>query len=370
MLEKFPAMKKYLFYLLVLFLSINSKSQSIFINEFHYDNTGSDINEFVEVVVPVAITDIANIKVSLYNGSDGTKYAGETSLSSYTLGSTANGHHYYYKDYSSIQNGAPDGIFIKYYSTGDWLFISYEGSFTATDGPASSLTSTDIGVSESGSTAVNSSLYLSGSGSQYSDFTWAVSSGANTKGAPNGGQNLLPITLTSFTAKFQHGDVQLQWSTAMEENNDYFSIERSQDGGHFNEIGQINGAGSSLEHSHYQFTDVNPLSGMAYYRLKQVDLNGDFSYSYIIESTAVRKVADFEVFSNDTHELELHWQANSQNSIQLHIYNLSGQLIYANILESHTGANSCSLPVYSIPSGLYLVQLKNNSGIEMIKWLK
>ncbi len=363
-------MNKLLLVLIFYLISLSGYAQTIFINEFHYDNTGSDTIEFVEVVVPVAVTDIANIKVSLYNGNDGTKYAGETSLSSFTLGSTANGHHYYYKDYSSIQNGSPDGIFIKYYTTGDYLFLSYEGIFTATNGPATGLTSTDIGVAESGSTQVNSSLYLSGNGSQYTDFTWAVSSGTNTKGAANNGQNLLPITISSFIAKTLGDGVQLQWSTSSEENNDYFSIERSQDGVHFDEIGQINGAGSSKTVNHYQFMDKLPFSSISYYRLKQVDLNGDFSYSHIVVSIPISTATDLKAFSNAAHELELHWQASGQNKLQLYIYDLSGRIMYKRPIEEHPGENSYSLFMSGISSGLYIIQLEDPAGKQMIKWLK
>ena len=74
-------------------------------------------------------------------------------------------------------------------------FLSYEGQLTATDGTASGETSTDIGVSESGSTSSGHSLQLSGSGSIYSDFSWQ-SAGANTAGSINTSQTILAVTIT------------------------------------------------------------------------------------------------------------------------------------------------------------------------------
>jgi len=64
-------MKRSVLFLLSMLFALIFNAQTIFINEFHYDNEGTDTNEFVEVVVPVAITDISNIKVSLYNGATG-----------------------------------------------------------------------------------------------------------------------------------------------------------------------------------------------------------------------------------------------------------------------------------------------------------
>jgi hypothetical protein len=89
----------------------------------------------------------------------------------------------------------------------------------------------------------------------------------------------LPIELLQFNAEVAGNEVLTTWVTATELNNDYFVVERTADGITFEEIGVIDGAGNSTQPLSYSFTDTNPLEGVSYYRLKQVDFNGLHSYS-------------------------------------------------------------------------------------------
>jgi hypothetical protein len=125
--------------------------------------------------------------VTLYNGSGGGAYGSTINLSG-TLVDSSNGFGFLALNFPSngLQNGSPDGLALVNGST-VVQFLSYEGSFTATDGPANGLTSTDIGVSETSATSIGDSLQLSGTGAKYSDFTWA-SPAAATPGAKNGNQ--------------------------------------------------------------------------------------------------------------------------------------------------------------------------------------
>ncbi|MBZ5857925.1 T9SS type A sorting domain-containing protein [Flavihumibacter profundi] len=94
--------------------------------------------------------------------------------------------------------------------------------------------------------------------------------------------NALPVKWLSFTGRAVNGAVELNWSTASEKNNEKFSIERSADGTNFSAIGTVNGNGTTDLTSYYNFTDNQPLSTNGYYRIKQTDLNGKFSYSGVI----------------------------------------------------------------------------------------
>lgn len=163
-------------------------AQDLWINEFHYDNDGADTGEFVEIVIADRVaTALADMELVLYNGSGGT-VSGSHGLDSFTAGTATAGFSFYSKAISGIQNGSPDGLAL----VADGAvaqFLSYEGDFTATDGPASGMMSTDIGVAESGNTPVGQSLQLSGTGSVYADFTWQAPA-AETPGDPNTGQTL------------------------------------------------------------------------------------------------------------------------------------------------------------------------------------
>ena len=89
----------------------------------------------------------------------------------------------------------------------------------------------------------------------------------------------MPIELVDFTVE-REGEVALiKWETATEINNDYFTLERSKDGVAYEVIAVIQGAGNSSNEIEYRFIDEFPLTGISYYRLKQTDYNGNYTYS-------------------------------------------------------------------------------------------
>lgn len=140
----------------------------VFINEIHYDNAGTDTGEAIEIVA-TAGTDLSGYSLVLYNGSNGASYSTEN-LSG-IVADEQSGYGFTVIYPGSFQNGSPDGLALVDPEGNVLQFLSYEGSFTATNGPASGMTSTDIGVEESGS-EFNSSLQLGGQGLKYEDFSW------------------------------------------------------------------------------------------------------------------------------------------------------------------------------------------------------
>lgn len=170
--------------MLFIFSSLFAQVPNLWINEFHYDNSGSDVGEFVEIAATDTLTRLDRVTLSLYNGNGGVVYNSVT-LDSFTVGTSVSGITFYFLDIPAIQNG-PDGFSLDYNGT-VVLFISYEGSFDATDGPAVGMTSTDIGVFEDSGTSAGESLQLTGTGTAYSDFTW-TGPVAETKGDINTGQ--------------------------------------------------------------------------------------------------------------------------------------------------------------------------------------
>jgi PKD repeat protein len=164
-----------LLFVFLAFFSLSSVAQNAWINEIHYDNTGTDAGEFIEVVIQNAGSyTLVNFSVVLYNGSNGMVYDTKT-MDLFTAGTVTNGFSFFYYPYPSngIQNGAPDGMALVYQGTvisGQWM--SYEGAMTANDGPASGMVSVDIGVSEPADNPAGLSLQLSGSGAAYGDFIW------------------------------------------------------------------------------------------------------------------------------------------------------------------------------------------------------
>jgi len=160
-------------------------SSGVWINEFHYDNDGTDTNEFVEVA-GAAGSNLTGWSVVGYNGNGGSSYK-SVNLSG-TITDQQGGLGTLQFAFTSMQNGSPDGLALVNASGVAVQFISYEGSFTAVGGPANGMVSTDIGVSEVSTTPIGYSLQLSGSGSQYSDFIWS-SAGSHTAGQVNTSQS-------------------------------------------------------------------------------------------------------------------------------------------------------------------------------------
>jgi hypothetical protein len=162
---------------------------TVFINELHYDNVGTDKDEFVEVAAPLSWSDLSSVTLTLYNGGNGQTYAGPTPLSSFTRRGSVAGWAFYTFDIS-LQNGAPDGLALA--RGNDVLqFLSYEGTFIATEGVASGLTSTDLQVFEPADAPLGTSLQLTGHGDSYADFRWE-SFAMNTYGDLNQGQSFVP----------------------------------------------------------------------------------------------------------------------------------------------------------------------------------
>ena len=172
--------------LLLVFLSVVPLAgQSVFINEIHYDNTGTDSDEAIEVAGPAG-TDLTGYSLVLYNGSNGSVY--NTVNLSGTLTDQQGGYGTLAVLFpvNGIQNGAPDGIALADAGGNLIQFLSYEGSFTAIGGVADGILSTAIGVDEPG-VPVGTSLQLGGEGTRYEDFSWQTAT-ASTYNAVNNNQ--------------------------------------------------------------------------------------------------------------------------------------------------------------------------------------
>lgn len=166
---------------------------------------------------------------------------------------------------------------------------------------------------------------------------------------------ILPITLVSFTGKSLTNTTNLlEWTTSTEINNDYFTLERSSDAQNFSAIGIVNGAGNSNISLNYNFIDETPLQGVNYYRLKQTDFNGEYSYSNIIALTNNNQ--DYSIW-NSTNTLYVKGAKENQLS-NLKIYNLIGELIFEKEFEENT-----IIETSTFSKGIYLVKVQTATTI-------
>jgi predicted extracellular nuclease len=173
----------------------------VWINEFHYDNNLTDSGEFIEIAGDAG-TDLTGWQILRYNGANGQVYTTPgtiPTLSGVLANDTGTG--FGFRSFSlpqdGLQNGAPDGFALVNNLGQVVQFLSYEGSFAATNGAAAGMVSTDIGISENGTGPVGGSLGLIGTGTQYSDFTWA--SLTATAGSANTGQTLGAVAAPSIS---------------------------------------------------------------------------------------------------------------------------------------------------------------------------
>lgn len=142
------------------------------------------------------------------------------------------------------------------------------------------------------------------------------------------GNFTLPVTFIEFNASAgEKGTVLLKWATATEQNNKGFSVERSEDGTNYNEIGWVDGVGESNINRKYVFTDRTPVSGINFYRLKQVDLDGKTRYSNVafarMSLPFTVKVHPNPVDENATVNLFL----PETSSVEIQLLNMNGQLL-------------------------------------------
>lgn len=181
---------------------------NVWINEIHYDNTGTDVNEGYEIAGPAG-TNLACYKVYRYNGANGQVYGTDTLSGVIPNLACGYGAVWFAKPVDGMQNGSPDGLVLEYapQATGCGVnnadtiiqLLSYEGTFAATSGRANGLTLTDIGVAEGNSTDTAFSLQLGGVGTSYSQFAWQSAS-VKTHNAVNNNQYFCgaPVSVYSF----------------------------------------------------------------------------------------------------------------------------------------------------------------------------
>ncbi|MCU0867642.1 MAG: endonuclease [Planctomycetes bacterium] len=163
---------------------VRVRQAEVWINELHYDNTGVDQNEFVEIAGPAGQS-VANWQLIAYDGTTGAAYLRQR-LSG-VIPNQQNGYGTLSFAMPGLQDGSPDGIALVTAGGQVMQFLSYEGTFTAVRGAAHNRASAAIGTSESGTTPVGTSLQLGGTAGSYLQFTWQNSLLA-TPGARNTGQ--------------------------------------------------------------------------------------------------------------------------------------------------------------------------------------
>jgi len=217
-----------------------------------------------------------------------------------------------------------------------------------------------------------STVTSNGTGGANSSSAGAPAAGSgsgtsNTGVMGNSGLMILPVKVTRFAAEFSGVEVLVSWSTAMEANNDHFTVERSTDGVNFTAIGVIKGAGNSNTEKDYSFVDGSPLAGNDLYRLQQTDIDGHSVYSQTILVNVDHINKGMTVFPNPaTDQFTVQFAAVEGQSYQLSLIDLSGKTVLTMNTLPVNGQIHVVFTSRLVP-GIYLVKVGNQAGQQFSK---
>jgi hypothetical protein len=202
------------------------------------------------------------------------------------------------------------------------------------------------------STPVTLYAYLFGNGDK-GNFNFYILKG------PSG---ILPVEWLDLTGYPNSQVNQLKWSTASEERNDYFILEKSSDGENYQELARIQGAGDALFESHYSFIDKQPYY-LTYYRISQVDFDGtkDFGPQTVVKNESIFlsiSILNQPVFDG---QVKLNLLSSQKTEVSLDLLNMSGQVVLTRTVILEKNENKLFLNVNHVKDGIYILQLRNNA---------
>ena len=179
-----------------------------------------------------------------------------------------------------------------------------------------------------------------------------------------------PVEWSAFTATPVDEQVLLNWSTSSEQNNDYFTVERSADGLHFEALMNVPGAGTSQTPQHYEAVDASPLPGRSYYRLRQTDFDGKVAYSDKVQVYFDLVHFRLTAFPNPTggqEQLRIGYTLAEGGQARLDVFNAQGQLVYRGTETAFAGENTRTLKVHDWAQGVYQVRLTVDGRSQLIR---
>lgn len=214
---------------------------------------------------------------------------------------------------------------------------------------------------------------------QNSNSNWAIFDGNNSSLWTNGtftnlNTSPLPVELSTFTANTNNNKVELNWQTATEVNNYGFEIQRSKQSNNlaWEKIGFVEGNGNSNSPKSYRFTDDNPIQGNLVYRLKQLDINGDYKYSKEIEVNLIPK--NFILFQNYPNPFNpsttIKFSLPKMSFVTIKIFDITGREV-ATLLNGFKdpGTYSINFNAGSLSSGTYFYKITSENFVQIRKML-
>jgi hypothetical protein len=182
-------------------------------------------------------------------------------------------------------------------------------------------------------------------------------------GSVNSVSTPLPITLISFKAFPENGEVELEWTTSSETDNAYFTIQRSKDGLGWENIQKITGAGTIANDQSYTAYDQAPYDGVSYYRLMQTDIDGKQTNSFVISVTLGNKPVSISVYPNPARD-HIKIDFPSIGRYEVDLLNMAGQSMNNHVV---TTSDNLILNLSGLKSGIYIVRIMHEGITESKK---
>lgn len=174
----------------------------------------------------------------------------------------------------------------------------------------------------------------------------------------------LPIELVRFVGECMNGEIDVEWTTWTETDNDFFTLERSNNGTDFEMVDVVDAAGNSNEPRNYKVTDTEPYGGTSYYRLKDTDFGGKSTYSDIVAVTCGSDANDFgfvNAYEVDQTQVVVEFTAADNEDYTIMLFDASGKKILEHGGNGYEGMNKVRLDTDDLARGIYIVNLSNGS---------
>jgi len=174
---------------------------------------------------------------------------------------------------------------------------------------------------------------------------------------------MLPVEMVFFDANMDNSKVVLNWQTASEVDNEGFEVQKSSDGKTFAELGFVNSTRSSGIKD-YRYVDNNPINGVNYYRLKQMDYSGNYEFSNVISVRNNNKVSPISIYPNPVSindPVNVFVDSDKDEVAQVKVYSISGAVISSNDHNLNSGLNKLRVETASLAEGLYIISVEMGS---------
>jgi len=228
-----------------------------------------------------------------------------------------------------------------------YAYSPTDGSFIASSSLAS------MPASDEWSMCYTNGMFFVTSSDDATWYAWTIDEG------------VIPVELTSFTATANNGNVQLNWSTATETNNQGFEVQRKNGNNEFKKVGFVGGHGTTTETQTYSFIDEKVTEGTYTYRLRQIDFDGSFDYSdeVNVEVTIPLEFALEQNYPNPFNpSTVIKYYIPEKAFVSLFVYNLLGKKVAALVNGiKKAGRYEVTFNASNLPSGVYIYSLKGGS---------